>query len=138
MMGMMDNAVDMNQQEESDVLHLFLSMRVKTVIRDDDEDDAAEEVVEEKNVEQGHGVYVDSEEEETKSIYHEVEDDKVDTFLQIFTLVNLRALTHEFRLKSEWLTKFAEFFSVDTLNENKRRDDCSPPLQNVTNVYVNA
>eukprot|EP01083_Nonionella_stella_P303870 1053471_1 len=70
------------------------------------------------------------------------------TFLQIFTLVNLRALSHEFRLESEWTTKLAEFFSVDVdastehsapISASASADhDNDGLLQNVTNVYVHA
>ena len=46
-----------------------------------------------------------------KTIIHQ--ENESNTFLQIFTLVNLRALTHEFRLESEWTTKLSEFFAVN-------------------------
>jgi len=131
MMGMAHHAADLNEKEESDVLHLFLSMRVKNV-------EGAGLDVDSVDEEKGGGVNAaDREEEDRESIggpAHGAED----TFLQIFTLVNLRALTHEFRLQSEWGMKLGEFFSVDTTKDTLRGNDCSNPLQNVTNVYVNA
>ena len=98
MMGMKRDAVHGHQQQqESDVLHLFLSMRVKSVVPDDDDDASQREEEKKMDVPLSH----DTDNEDTESVYHDAVD-SAKAFLQIFTLVNLRALPHEFGLKSEW------------------------------------
>jgi len=100
------------REDESDVLHLFLSLRVK---------------------------HVESHQQQQPSVTD-------DTFMQTFMLVNLRALTHELRLESEWHTKLAEFFSVERKHKHhpqqqepqQQEPQHSNVVQNVTNVYVNA
>ena len=115
-----------NKEDESDVLHLFLSLRVKQVENNDDDDEDDED---------------DDDDDDDDDDNNNNKNNNNDTFLQIFTLVNLRALTHELRLESEWHTKLGEFFSVDTMNDdndNDNDDGISNNINNITNVYINA
>ena len=103
-----------NKEDESDVLHLFLSLRVKQV--ESNENTESDDYNDNSSSDDDDVNKNNNDPDEVQSVYDTNCDD---TFLQIFTLVNLRALTHEFRLESEWHTKLAEFFSVDTISNNK-------------------